>query len=564
MPSSEDKAKTFRARHFPATHNTPSRDASPARQSTGLPSALVYVLIFIGVYAAHLPLLSLPYFWDEAGYYVPAARDLLLGGSLIPHSTLSNAHPPLVMAYLALWWKLLGYHIVVTRSAMLSVAAFGLTGLFRLARRIANEEVAIASVLCTALYSVFFAQSSLAHVDLAAAAFTFWALCSYVEERRMATACWFSLAALAKETAILAPLALFLWEVSCRLLSRKNRSGSPCLARSGPSLHLLLPLGPLALWYGYHYLRTGYVFGNPEFFRYNVQSTLSPVRIALALGLRLWQTFGYMQLGLLTLAMLFAMWRPALRDQRGERPRISVPVQLSFLAVVGAYVFAMSFIGGAVLARYVLPAVPLVIIVAISTLWRRVHYWWAVVLIVALAFVAALFRNPPYGFSIEDNLAYRDYVILHEDAEQFLEVRYPSSRVLTAWPASDEITRPYLGYVRRPLRVLRIEDFSVDEIMSAADLRSQFDVALLFSTKYEPPRPLLERWGAWERLKTRFFGFHRDLPPAAAAQLLGGEAIFQERREGQWIAIIEIARVQEAGSSAPCPPRSSLHYLAIK
>ena len=61
---------------------------------------------FGALLALHAPLLRLPYFWDEAGYYVPAARDLLLTGSLIPHSTLSNAHPPLVMAYLALWWKL--------------------------------------------------------------------------------------------------------------------------------------------------------------------------------------------------------------------------------------------------------------------------------------------------------------------------------------------------------------------------------------------------------------------------------------------------------------------------
>ncbi len=49
----------------------------------------------------HAPLLRLPYFWDEAGYYIPVARDLYLTGSLIPHSTLSNAHPPLVMAWLA-------------------------------------------------------------------------------------------------------------------------------------------------------------------------------------------------------------------------------------------------------------------------------------------------------------------------------------------------------------------------------------------------------------------------------------------------------------------------------
>jgi len=61
---------------------------------------LLFALFFAGLMLLHAPLLRLPYFWDEAGYYVPAARDLFLTGSLIPHSTLSNAHPPLVMAWL--------------------------------------------------------------------------------------------------------------------------------------------------------------------------------------------------------------------------------------------------------------------------------------------------------------------------------------------------------------------------------------------------------------------------------------------------------------------------------
>ena len=49
-----------------------------------------------------------------------------------------------------------------------------------------------------------------------------------------------------------------------------------------------------------------------------------------------------------------------------------------------------------------------------------------------------------------------------------------------------------------------------------------FDVALVFSTKYEPAHPLLEHWRLWQEWKTRFFGYHRDVPPAAAAQILGG------------------------------------------
>src|ERR1700693_4696336 len=63
---------------------------------------LLFALFFAGLMLLHAPLLRLPYFWDEAGYYVPAARDLFLTGSLIPQSTPSNAHPPLVMAWLAL------------------------------------------------------------------------------------------------------------------------------------------------------------------------------------------------------------------------------------------------------------------------------------------------------------------------------------------------------------------------------------------------------------------------------------------------------------------------------
>src|SRR5262249_36188330 len=79
---------------------------------------IVFIAIFLFIFLLHLPLLHLPYFWDEAGYYVPAARDLLFTGSLIPHTTVSNAHPPLVLAWLALCWKIAGYTPVVTRSAM--------------------------------------------------------------------------------------------------------------------------------------------------------------------------------------------------------------------------------------------------------------------------------------------------------------------------------------------------------------------------------------------------------------------------------------------------------------
>lgn len=564
-------------------------------------TAALFAVLAVLLIVSHAPLLRLPYFWDEAGYYIPAARDLL-AGSLIPYSTPSNAHPPLVMAWLALSWKLFGQSQLVTRCAMLLLAAFSLTGLFRLAKTVSNSTVAVASTILTAIYPVFFAQSSLAQVDLPAAGLVFWALESYVRRRNLAMAIWFSLAALAKETAILVPLGLMVWEGSrvfldrhrrrCRFLdsedaeSREESLPSGQVNRQGGTAEscafariaegrlkqrefhdgffLLIPIVPLALWYAYHYAKTGFVFGNPEFFRYNVQGNFHVLRISLALLLRIWQTVGYLNLYVLTLACLLAMKFPALPrggrftgdDQwptTGDvamRERIAIPVQFSFLAIAVIYLLALSVVGGAVLARYMLPIVPLFIVVCVSTIWRRLPAWKAVLAVVAAAFVAALFVNPPYGFSPEDNLAYRDYIRLHQGAEGFIELRQPHARVLTAWPASDELSRPSLGYVARPVQVVRIEDFTAEQLLAAADERERFDIALVFSTKYQPAPTIFDRWQLWQQWKTRYFGYHVDLGPEAAAAVLGGTLVYVERRHGQWVGVIEIPKIEEAKSVA--------------
>src|ERR1700689_1644672 len=84
---------------------------------------LLPVAFALFVFLAHLPYVGLPYFWDELGQFVPAALDILHDGAWIPHSTVPNAHPPGVMAYLALVWRIAGYSITATRLSMLALAA---------------------------------------------------------------------------------------------------------------------------------------------------------------------------------------------------------------------------------------------------------------------------------------------------------------------------------------------------------------------------------------------------------------------------------------------------------
>jgi hypothetical protein len=233
--------------------------------------------------------------------------------------------------------------------------------------------------------------------------------------------------------------------------------------------------------------------------------------------------------------------------------------QTLFLLLVGIYVLFHSLVGGAVLARYLLPVIPLIILLWISTIWRRVREWKWVVTFILAVFVTGWFINPPQRFAPEDNLNYRHFVHLHQEATRFLQEHYPDAAVLTAWPATDELSHPYLGYVKKPIPVVRVENFTLDQLMQARSYPG-YEVAFVFSTKYQP-RTLLIHWEWWERLNRRYFGFHQDLPPALAAQILGGRIVMEKQRGGQWVAIVEITGTHLAQNTNQLSlvPASRLH-----
>src|SRR5580700_6132673 len=106
------------------------------------PTFLLLAAFALLVFLAHFRYLGLPYFWDELGQFVPAALDILRDGAWIPHSTVPNAHPPGVMAYLALIWRIAGYSIVATRTAMLVLAAATVIFTYFLARKLSGIQTA--------------------------------------------------------------------------------------------------------------------------------------------------------------------------------------------------------------------------------------------------------------------------------------------------------------------------------------------------------------------------------------------------------------------------------------
>jgi hypothetical protein len=179
---------------------------------------------------------------------------------------------------------------------------------------------------------------------------------------------------------------------------------------------------------------------------------------------------------------------------------------------------------------------PLFYLVAVALVMRLPRFPARLILAVAAAcLVWAWFINPPYPFPFEDNLAYADFIRLHEQAAQFLETQTGQPRILTAWPATDELTKPFLGYVQRPLHVVPVQGFSPQEFTNLPS--EPFDVLYLYSRRWEPPGNWVARFPGWLRLQGRYFNYHPQFADQNLVAHYHLRLLAEMGRRGQWVRI---------------------------
>jgi hypothetical protein len=450
------------------------------------------------VFLTHWPFLGLPYHWDELGYFVPAAHDLLTGGTLIPRSTPPNVHPPLVMAYLAAAWKVFGFAVPVTRVAMLAAAAGVLTATFLLGRRLAGDRAGCIAAGLLATSPPFVAQSMLAHLDLPATLWVLLALLFFLEGRWALCAAAATALVLTKETGVLVPLLLAAWD------RRRRWLAIPSVAA-------------LVAWLLFLRASTGHWLGNAEFERYNVDQALELARIPLVLLRRLYQ-LGFANFHWVGVIVL---WRAR---RLGREERLAAGVLL-------AYLLLHSVVGGAILMRYLLPAIALFYVLAAP----RIRGWALGALAAGLA--ASNWWNPPYPFGYEDNLAVVDFVRLQQQAAAWLAEHHPERRVVTAWPLTDGLSNPIGGYVQRPMRVRAVEDFQ-PQSWEGVTVEHR-DVVVLYARSWEP-RLGWQRWPPLARLLQRYFAYAPQIRREDLMRRWDLRSLARWERRGQWIEVFEL------------------------
>ncbi len=490
----------------------PSSGKSRLRVSYGS-YATLYMLLAALLLAAHAPLLNLPYYWDEAGQFIPAALDIFHHAQWIPHSTIPNADPPGVMAYLAGVWRIFGYSIAATRIAMLLFAAFGAAVAFLLSIELSRGSPgapAFAAIAMLCASPLFISQSMLAQLDMPAMCFTCLALLLFLHNRFRDSALACAALVLIKETGIVVPAVFGCWLLAERRVQR--------------ALWYLLPLPVLAVWLFALHHSTGHWFGNTEFTQYNLVATLNPVRFLLALARRFYYLFISSGHIIGTAALIYAFRRmPILQD----RPwRIAA-------TLVAAQVLLVSVLGGAVLERYLLPVLP-ILYAAFALALRALTRTWRIAGLVALLVClgAANFINPPYPFPFENNLEFVSFVNLEQDAAAAAELQ--PGEIATAFPLSNALRHPEYGFVSRALDVREMADFRQEDVMK---LRANPPSAIIvFDPAYDPLRLLETDW-IWN-LMTRYYGYEPRMTADEIASALSMRVAERWQSRGLTMSLI--------------------------
>lgn len=435
---------------------------------------------------AKASVLSVPYYWDEAGAYVSPA--LWLADAGLVHAlpgmhppTQFFGHPPGTYFGLAVLYQLFGHSIWLTHAVAIGLAMATLHLTFRVGELIEGPFAGLLSALLLALNPLFFAQAGMMHGDMSVAVLGLAATLFYLQGRFALYAIAAVAAVLCKETG----LAIVAGVSAYHLLFGRNRPRwlreMAWLASPGLALAAFF----LATW-----MTSGQMLNNPYF-------TDNALLVPSADQLRFFARWLLVEQGRWVLVVSIAAGLVGVPGL-ARRPELAL---LALLVLPFCAAFSLIYF----LPRYLLPTTPYFSIAAATALvglGRMSKLIPAVAVFLAIAIFAAEApgRSERAG-NYELNLGYVEVAQAHAAAAKWLSQNRSESRIGAAWPLSMVLRNPNLGYVTRPLHV--VDPRAEAEILAWSAQGEAANNRLLARARNEG-RPVLATFGRGNRVAVVF------------------------------------------------------------
>ncbi len=389
------------------------------------------------------PTRTLPYHWDSATFVIDAARDLIATGFHPLIATHSDfAHPPLLVALVALAWKLFGESRAVAHALVLPALPLAMLATYRLGLRVSDRAVGAAAAFLFGGVAVVLEEVGQIYMDLPIAALLAWGVLAWLNQRRAWAAALFTCAALMKIPAPLTVPGALMLVVVARPTCRKDVRAY---------LALLVPFAVDAVWLAYHAAVTGWVLWRPGRSVPAPHGVLDRV-MALATVMQ-WLLLGQWRWVLLVAALAAVIARRVRAPQPGLRDgaQLLAPVALGILFFASVGEFGL---------RYGIYLLPLYFVASLAivreALGTRGGAWLGAGSAVLFALFATTWHpkaelTASYVFRPDENLAYLDMITIGRRSSHWLESKHPDAEIYGAGPEAYELAEPWQGYVTRPL-----------------------------------------------------------------------------------------------------------------
>lgn len=404
---------------------------------------VVFLFLLVVVFISKFGVLNTPYYWDEMGWvrsahWLSEVNLLRAIPGLHPPAAFWG-HPPALYLSLASLFKLFGDSIWLSHLLIICFSFLGVYFTYLLGSFLYGLTAGIFSALFLFFSGIYFAQSGMFLGDIPVATLGVMSVYFALRKKYIPYLLCAIYMVMVKETgaAVVFSLMIYLFLTG----GYKSRQAFREVFKYG------VPLLVIAAFFILQKFATGkfcciYPF---EFHLFELRAE-SAVRQASAITEWL---FFYQHRYVFTLSIALNLILNKASRNRKEL--------LLFLLIVIFSGYTFSFIY--FLPRYLLPVLPFFYMAgawSLTELIKSKKLQTAAGIAIAAALIYHL-SDPVMRGNNEVNMKYLDAVKTHKTMCEYIEEEFPGARVLTVFPHTEQLLRPYLGYVNRPLKTTQFK-----------------------------------------------------------------------------------------------------------